>query len=68
MLYSKRNNVLEGIDVIKTNESKESHIFHYWYFLSKGFKFQPHVSTGCHDVLMMSINSRNHCTKNEVHQ
>ena len=29
---------------------------HYWYFLDKGFKFQPYVCNGCHDVLMMSMN------------
>ena len=29
------------------------HICHYWYFLDKGFKFQPHV---CNDVSMMSMN------------
>ena len=28
-------------------------IFH---FLDKGFKFQPYVCYGCHDVLMMYIN------------
>ena len=25
-------------------------------FLDKGFKFQPHVCNGSHDVLMMSMN------------
>ena len=29
-------------------------ICHYWYFLDEGFRFQPHVCNGCHDVLMMS--------------
>ena len=24
-----------------------------WYFLDKGFKFQPNISNGCHDLLMM---------------
>ena len=28
-------------------------------FLGKGFKFQPHVCNGCHDVLMMSMSLSN---------
>ena len=54
--YCDRIDVSEGIDVNKTNDSKEWNICHYWYFLNKGFKFQPNVCNGCHDLLMMSIN------------
>ena len=32
---------------------------HYCYFLDKGFKFQPDVCNGCHDVLIMYINLSN---------
>ena len=39
-LHYGRIDVSEGIDVNKTSESKEYHIFHYWYFLNKRFKFQ----------------------------
>ena len=46
----------EGIDVNKTSSSKECDIYHYLYFLDKGSNFQPHVSNGCHEVLMMSMN------------
>ena len=45
----------EGIDVNKTSESNECNICHYWYFLDKGFKFQPNVCSGCHDLLIMSV-------------
>ena len=38
------------IIINKTSESKEYDICHYWYFLDKGFKFQPDVCNGCHDV------------------
>ena len=58
MLHYDRFDVSEGIDVNKTSESKECDICHYWYFLDKGFNFQPHVCNGCHDVLMMSMNLR----------
>ena len=48
MLYFDRMDVFEEIDVNKTRESKECDICHYWYFLDKGFKFQPNVCYGCH--------------------
>ena len=59
MLYYDRIDVSEGIDVNKTIESKECDICHYWYFLSKGFKFQPNISNGRHDLLVMSMNLSN---------
>ena len=46
----------EGIDVNKTSGTKECDICHYWYFLNKGFKFQPNVCSRCHELLMMSMN------------
>ena len=44
------------IDGSKGIESKECDICHYWYFLNKGFKFQPDDRNCCHDVLMTSLN------------
>ena len=58
MLYFDRIDVSEGIDVNKTSASKECDICHYWYFLNKGFKFEPNVSNRCHNLLMMSVNLR----------
>ena len=43
MLYFDRTGSFEGIDVNKINASKECDICHYWYFLSKDFKFQANV-------------------------
>ena len=48
MLYYDRIDLTEGIDVNMTSESKECDICRYWYFLNKGFKFQPYV---CNDVM-----------------
>ena len=48
--------VSDRIDVNKTSTSKECDICHYWYFLNKGFKFQPNVCNRCHDLLMMLMN------------
>ena len=55
MLYHDRIDVSKEIDVNKTNKSKECDICHYWYFLDKGFKFQPDVCNGSHDLLMISM-------------
>ena len=41
----------DNIDFNKTKESKESVIYHYFYF-SDGFKYQPYVCNGCHDFFM----------------
>ena len=43
ILYYSRIEVSGSIDVNKTSVSEESIICHYWYFLDKGFKFQPSV-------------------------
>ena len=59
MLLFDRIDVSEGIDVSKTSESNEWDVCHYWYFLNKGVKFQPNISNGCHDLLMVSMNLRN---------
>ena len=56
MLYYNKIDFSKGIYVNKTRESRECGICHYWYFLDKVFKFQPHVYNGCHDVLMISVN------------
>ena len=33
---------MEGIDINKTNTSKECGICHYWYFKDIGFKYEPY--------------------------
>ena len=59
MLEYGRIDVLEGIDVNKTNASKECDIYHYWYFLGKGFKFEPYdlirKATIFNDVAIVSV-------------
>ena len=56
MLYFDRIEVSEGTDVNETTASKEYDVYHYCYFLNKGFKFQPNVCNRCHVLLMMSMN------------
>ena len=50
MLQYERIDVSEGIDVNKTNSSKEC----YWFFKDVGFKFEEHICNGCHDLLTMA--------------
>ena len=52
MLQHEKIDVLEGIDVNKTNASERCMLCHYWYFKNVGFKFEPHVSNKCHDLSM----------------
>ena len=55
MLQHDRTKVYEGIDVSKTNGSRECIICQYWCFLDIKFKFQPEVCNGCHDLMQKSI-------------
>ena len=55
MLFYDRIDISEGIDLAKSNNSKECMICHYWFF-NHGFKFQDSVCNGCHDLTMLSVN------------
>ena len=48
MLQYDRIDISKGIDIEKTNKSKECKICHYWYFKDTGFKYEPHLCNGCH--------------------
>ena len=52
MLHQDRNDISEGIDVNKTNASKECDVCHYRYFLNYSFQFQPNVCKCLNDLLM----------------
>ena len=51
MLEYERIDISEGIDVNKTNLSKECDICHYWYFKDISFKYEPYLCNGCHDLM-----------------
>ena len=59
MLQYEKIDVSEGIDTNKTSASKECMICHYWYFKDVEFKFEPHVSNKCHDVMMTAYELKN---------
>ena len=56
MLEYDRIYISEGIDINKTNASKECNICHYWYFLDKSFKYEPYLCNGCHDLMQKAMN------------
>ena len=58
MLEYNRIVISEGIDIKKTNPSKECKICHYWYFNDISFKYEPYLYHGCH-VLMKKVVSFN---------
>ena len=47
MLEYNRIDISGGIDVNKTNASKECGTCHYWYFKNIGFKYEPYIYNGC---------------------
>ena len=46
MLEYERIDISEGIDVNKTNLSKECDICYYWYFKDTGFKYEKYLCNG----------------------
>ena len=48
MLEDDRIDISEGIDIDKTNKSKECNICLYWYFLDKNFNYDPYLCNGCY--------------------
>ena len=51
MLKYDKNDISEGIDVNRTDESKECKFFHYWYFLNKNFSYGPYACDGFYDIV-----------------
>ena len=59
MLEYERIDISEEINVNKTNLSKESDIFHYWYFKDIGFKYEPYICNGCHNLMQKAMGFNN---------
>ena len=59
MLEYDRIDFSEGIDVNKSNKSKECMLCHYWNFLDKNFSYGPYLSDGCYNIMQKSNNSKN---------
>ena len=55
MVEYDRIDLSEGIDVNKTNASKEWDNCQYWYFKNIGFKYEPYFWNGCLDLMQKTI-------------
>ena len=55
MLEYNRIDISEGIDVNRTSASKECDICQYWYFKDTGFKYEPYLCNGCHDLMQKVV-------------
>ena len=55
MLEYNRIDISEGIDIKRTNVSKECKIYHHWYFKDIGFKYKPHLCNGCHGLMQKTV-------------
>ena len=51
MLQYDRIDSSEGIDVNKTNLSKECELCHYWFFKDVGLKYEKYLCNGCHNLM-----------------
>ena len=59
MLEYNRIDISEGVVVNKKKLSKECDICHYWYFKDIGFKYEPYLCNGCHDVMQKAVDFNN---------
>ena len=50
MLSYERINISDGIDVNKSDESKDCTLCHYWFFLDKSFSYGPYLCDGCYNM------------------
>ena len=59
MLECDRIDISEGIDVNKTNLSEKCELCYYWLFKDIGFKYEPYLCNGCHDLMQKGMSFNN---------
>ena len=59
MLEYERIDISEGTDFNKTSLSKECDICHYQYFKNIGFKHEPYLCNGFHDLMQKAMSFNN---------
>ena len=59
MLKYNKIDITEGIDVDKTNKSREYMFCHYWYYLNKNFSYGPFTCDGCYNIVQKSTDFKN---------
>ena len=51
MLECEKIDISDGIDVNKSDKSKECMLCHYWYFLDKSVSYGPYLCDGCYNMM-----------------
>ena len=51
MLKYDKIDIKEGIDLNKTNKSRECMFCHYCYYLNKNFSYGPFTCHGCYNIV-----------------
>ena len=59
MLKYDKIDISEGIDVDKTNKSRECMFFHYWHYLNKNFSYGLFTCDGCYNIVQKSTDFKN---------
>ena len=59
MLQYDRIDISEGIDINKTNKSKECMLRYYWYLLNKNVTYGPYLCDGCYNIMQKFIDFKN---------
>ena len=59
MLKYDKIDITEGIDVDKTNKSRECMFCHYWYYLNKNFSYGTFTCDCCYNILQRSTGFQN---------
>ena len=69
MLEYDRIDISAGIiDVNKTSLLKEYDFCHYWYFKNIGFKHEPYLCNGCHNLMQKAMSFNNVCVKGNAYR
>ena len=59
MLVYERIDISDGIDVDKSDKSKECMLCHYWYFLDKNFNYGPYLCDKCYNMMQKCNKPKN---------
>ena len=59
MLEYDRIDISEGVDVNEISLSKECDICRHWHFKDIGFKYEPHLCNGSHDLMQKAMSFNN---------
>ena len=59
MLAYERINISDGIDVNKSDKSKECTLCHYWHFSDENFSYGPYLFDACYNMTQKCYKLKN---------